>query len=102
MPKNTNLSKMYCVICGNEGIPINRKRGQNREPGHLKKLYCPYCKMQENMVEIRGYGQYTKEDFLIEYKYGNFNEEGLRIDPSWKHFISEIKQKIAKGELYER
>ena len=93
---NNNLrmiSDFYCTKCGALGLPIVRTAKHQREPGHLKKLYCPRCRVQTNMVEVRGYGQYTKEDFLIEFKYGNFDEEGLRKDPSWRHFISEVKQK---------
>ena len=30
----------YCTECGNRGIPVLRKAGQSKEPGHLKKLYC--------------------------------------------------------------
>jgi hypothetical protein len=45
------------------------------------------------MVEIRPFGKYNYEDFQIEFKYGNFDKEGQRIDPSWKHFIAEVKQK---------
>ena len=93
MPKNTNLSKMYCVICGNEGIPINRKRGQNREPGHLKKLYCIHCRKQTNHVEIRSFfSDYNIEDFKLERQYGNFDEYGNRKEP-YRIFRGYLKQK---------
>ena len=96
------ISDFYCTQCGSQGLPVVRTAKHAREPGHLKKLYCPNCRIQTNMVEIRDYGQYKKEDFLTEFKYGNFDEEGKRIDPSWRHFISEINRKIEKGELNER
>ena len=102
---NNNLrmiSDFYCTQCGSQGLPVVRTAKHAREPGHLKKLYCPKCRVQTNMVEIRDYGQYKKEDFLMEFKYGNFDKEGKRKDPSWRHFIGEINNKIDKGELDER
>ena len=103
MGKNViSISDFYCTQCGNLGMPIVRTTKHAREPGHLKKLYCNHCHIQQNMVEIRPYGKYNYEDFLIEFKYGNFDKEGMRIDPSWKHFVSEIRQKIEKGDLDER
>lgn len=83
-----SVSDFYCTKCGRQGLPIIRSRGKAREPGHLKKLYCPYCKKQHNMVEVRPFGQYKYEDFLIEFTQGNFDEEGQRINPSWRGFIA--------------
>ena len=37
---NTTQSKFFCTKCGKEGIPVQRKCGQDREGGHLKKLSC--------------------------------------------------------------
>lgn len=65
----------YCVKCGNKGIPIARKTCSQREPGHLKKLYCPYCKAEVNHVEIRPNGSYTYEDFLREFHLGRFIDD---------------------------
>ena len=87
------ISDFYCTQCGALGLPVVRSAKHTREPGHLKKLYCPRCRIQQNMVEVRPFGRYTYEDFQIEFKYGNFNEKGQRIDPSWKHFIATVKQK---------
>ena len=67
-------SEFYCTKCGRKGIPIARKKGQQREPGHLKKLYCLYCQQEINHVEIRPYGSYKYEDFLEEYNLGRFFE----------------------------
>lgn len=91
--RRMTLSNFYCTQCGNKGIPIFRKPGQGREPGHLKKLYCLTCKQETNMAEIRPYGDYNLEDFWIEYNYGNFDQEGNRIEPSWKKFVFNTKQK---------
>lgn len=65
-------SRFFCTKCGNEGIPIFRKQGKIREAGHLKKLYCMYCKEEINHAEIREIGGYTYEDFLEEFESGRF------------------------------
>ena len=73
------FSDMYCTYCGRKNIPIPRKAGQEREPGHLKKMYCIYCKKTVNMVEVKDFGTgYTVDDFKWEYDNGNF-KDGERI-----------------------
>mgnify|MGYP006988906832 CR=1 FL=1 len=39
---NLSISDFYCTHCGNKGIPIIRPAGQERESGHLKKIFCFY------------------------------------------------------------
>ena len=73
------INKFYCTKCGNEGIPIFRKGNQRREKVHLKKLYCLNCQQETNHAEIAN--GYTYNDFLKEFKEGNFNEEGKRVVP---------------------
>ena len=85
------LSDFYCTCCGNKGIPVMRKVGAEREPGHLKKLFCLYCNDEKNMVEIKSNGKYTLEDFLIEFNNGNFIN-GERQLP-YKQFLAEYRQK---------
>ncbi len=89
----TNVSDFYCTQCGSRGLPVVRTSRKVREPGHLKKLYCLHCKMQTNHAEVRPFGKYNYEDFQIEFIHGNFDSEGQRIDPSYRHFIAEVKQK---------
>ena len=84
-----DVSDFYCTQCGNKGIPILRKKGKEKEPGHLKKLYCLCCKDDVNMAEVKYNGKYSLEDFLIEFKGGNFIN-GNRIMP-YKQFIAEYK-----------
>ena len=86
---NVTMSDMYCTKCGRKNIPVPRKRGQEREPGHLKKMYCIYCKKQVNMVEVRGFGSYTIDDFLLEFEYKNFDKDGNR-KLSWGDFRTHI------------
>lgn len=74
MPKNQKIttSEFYCTECGKRGIPIARKIGQQREVGHLKKLFCLYCQKKTNHAEIRPFGAYNYEDFLEEFELGRF------------------------------
>lgn len=80
MPRNNKgtKSRFFCTQCGREGLPIQRKRGQEREAGHLKKLYCIYCKEEVNHAEVREIGGYNVEDFKQEYDLGRF-VDGNRI-----------------------
>lgn len=95
--RNITLSDFYCTCCGCKGIPIFRTVGQEREPGHLKKLFCLNCQKEVNMVEIRNIGKYNLDDFWIEYEYKNFDEEGKRIEP-WKSFVTKIRQEVLNNE----
>ena len=65
-----SISEMYCTECGKKGIDIPRKVGKEREAGHLKSLYCINCKKVTNHAEVRPFGKYNKEDFLIEFENG--------------------------------
>ena len=87
------LSDFYCTSCGHKGIPCFRIAGREREPGHLKRLFCLYCQEERNMVEIRQSGKYTLEDFELEFTYGNF-VDGERVLP-YKQFLA----KVRKGEV---
>lgn len=95
--RNITLSDFYCTCCGNKGIPVFRTVGQEREPGHLKKLFCLNCQDEKNMVEVRSIGKYNLEHFWIEYEYGNFDKDGNRIEP-WKQFVAKIRQEMIKNE----
>lgn len=90
--RNITLSDFYCTKCGMKGIPVFRTIGQEREPGHLKKLFCLHCQEETNMAEVRPRGKYTLDDFWIEYQGGNFTSGGDRIEP-WKIFVANYKKK---------
>ena len=93
--RNNNfiISRMFCCNCGKEGVPITRKSGHYRKAGHLKKLYCIYCGKEWNHAEIKTiYSDYNYNDFQLEMKYGNFDEEGNRKEP-YRIFRGELKQK---------
>lgn len=66
------LSDFYCTKCGKKGIPIARKIGSQREPGHLKRLYCIFCGEEVNHAEIRPFGEYKYDDFKLEFDLGRF------------------------------
>jgi hypothetical protein len=87
-------SDFYCINCGNKGIPIARKRGAEREAGHLKKIYCIKCKESWNHVECKVFSHYTYDDFLIEKKYNNFDNLGNR-----KMTYGELKGLINNGKI---
>lgn len=78
MKQLANTSSFYCTCCGNKGIPIARWRGAERNAGHLKKIYCLKCKKEVNHVECKMFSKYDYEDFLLEFNYNNFNENGER------------------------
>lgn len=73
-------SKFLCTKCGNEGIPIIRRNGRAREAGHLKKLWCLKCKQETNHVECKMGTHYDVNDFWLEFEYGNFDENGNRLN----------------------
>lgn len=85
------FSDFYCTKCGNKGIPIYRT-GRIREQGHLKGMYCMHCKETRNFAEVQQCGNYTKKEFMLEFKYGNFDGDGNRINPSYKNFIAILRK----------
>jgi hypothetical protein len=69
-------STFFCTQCGRKGIPIPRSKNHMRETGHLKRLYCPYCRRVVNHVELSV--KYTEEDFRKEFEAGSFDSNGMR------------------------
>lgn len=94
MAKFSLESEFFCVKCGNKGIPIMRKKGAEREAGHLKRLYCLTCKKEWNHAECRPNTKYTYNEFLIEFQNNNFDEEGNRVFP-----YGEFKKIMNKKEI---
>lgn len=86
-------SEFYCCKCGNKGIPIPRKKGAEREAGHLKRVFCLKCQQEWNHVECKPYSHYSHEDFLIEFENNNFDNEGNR-----KMSYKELKGVIRNGK----
>lgn len=60
------ISNFVCPECKNI-IPLPRNHGKQRAKGHIKTLYCPYCKADRNFTEIRRKEFYTCMDGSIMY-----------------------------------
>ena len=63
----------YCMNCGNRSMPLPRKKGQERERLHRKKLYCLYCKEEVNHIECRTMEEV--EEFKINFAEGVYKNE---------------------------
>ena len=75
--------KFFCLACGAEGIPLQRKQGQLRGKFHRKKLYCPHCKNTVNHMECRTTEEVEifKSEFL-QGVYENEAKESLAVSRS--------------------
>lgn len=74
-----SISEFYCTQCGKKTIPIARICTHQRAAGHLKNLYCPWCRKENNCVEIRpGIGSYTYETFKLEFTLGRYRADGTK------------------------
>ena len=65
----------YCLLCGNKGIPIARKRSNLKESLHRKKLYCLTCKTEVNHIECRT--DREVKEFKENFSQGVYREEAL-------------------------
>lgn len=74
--KSMKISEFYCSECGNKGISIPRCKGNLRNSGHLKKMFCVHCKKETNHAEICG--SYYETDFREEFEKGRFID-GIRV-----------------------
>lgn len=61
--KNLTSSTLHCKCCGKK-MPLPRKRGQRREFGHIKHLWCWGCKEVTAHVEQRE-GDYIENIDLL-------------------------------------
>lgn len=86
--------EFYCTQCGSRGIPIPRRKGAEREAGHLKKLFCLKCQKETNHAECKPFSKYNYDDFKIEFEYSNFDEDGNRI-----RTYNQLKELIKNGEI---
>ena len=65
--------KFYCLLCGRAGIPLPRRKSFQHGAFHRKKLYCPYCKVEVNHIEIKNLEQEKK--FLKNFENGVYKDE---------------------------
>ena len=70
---NYDTHKFYCLNCGEEGIPLPRKRGRQRERFHRKKMYCFHCHNTVNHIECKTSEEVEK--FKEEFKQGVYEHE---------------------------
>lgn len=47
-----NISNFLCPEC-NHLIPLPRKRKSERETGHIKDIYCPWCDKVQKTIEYK-------------------------------------------------
>lgn len=59
-----DLSNLICLECGNIFI-IPRRSKKRRCDGHIKDLWCPYCKKDSKHYEIQNIGTFL---YNIEYE----------------------------------
>ena len=67
------MHDFYCLKCGKAGLPVHRKIGKQYGEFHRKKLYCPWCKMEINHMEIRN--DQEKAIFLENFNNGEYQQE---------------------------
>ena len=46
------ISQFICPECSG-AFPLPRQKSWRREKGHIKDLWCPYCKKVVKTVEVR-------------------------------------------------
>lgn len=51
------ISKFVCPKCKN-AFPLPRPQSRRRECGHIKDLYCPFCRKIVKTREIRAIDYY--------------------------------------------
>ncbi len=51
-------SIFICPVCSNQ-FPIMRNHGKHRERGHIKDIWCPFCKADRKFREV------SKKDYAL-------------------------------------
>lgn len=69
----TNHAILYCMKCGNKGIPIIRRNGREKKSGHRKNLYCIFCKGVVGHIECKN--MLDVEKFKEDFANGVYKEE---------------------------
>lgn len=55
MNKNKySISRFECPDCGSNMF-VPRQKSRKRKNGHVKDLYCPNCKEEKKMIEVKDY-----------------------------------------------
>lgn len=48
--RSTEIHEFICPDCGRR-FPIPRKKSNRREKGHVKDIYCPFCREVKKFEE---------------------------------------------------
>ena len=100
-----NLSRFFCLNCGEETISLPRKKGKQRKSFHRKKLYCYHCQNTINCVECKNDEdiQIFKEEFS-KGVYENEAQESLDIvrcaGLGQKHMGSQPSSTVRRDYLF--
>ena len=70
-----DIHDFYCMKCGQKAISCVRPQAHRREQFHLKKLYCPHCKLTLNCVEIKN--DTEAFEFREMFEAGKFQQEAI-------------------------
>lgn len=85
MAKKTQMTfhDFYCTNCGRLTYTLPRKVCHQHNKGHLKNLYCPWCKQEYNHWEC--HDDEEAENFKINFKMELINHELLNyvLRDSW-------------------
>lgn len=75
MPRRTNFEvhSFYCPLCGKKTFDLPRKTNAKQKSLHRKKLYCPWCKITVNQIEIQNHKEYV--EFITAYEEGKLKYE---------------------------
>ena len=60
------ISNFICPDCG-KSFPLPRAKSMRREKGHIKDLYCPFCKKTVKTFEIRPRDAFATLDPTVVY-----------------------------------
>ena len=63
---NYNISYFICPEC-NKSFPLPRPKSLKRNKGHIKDLYCFYCKKDVKANEVRNKDYYVITNNTIIY-----------------------------------
>lgn len=61
------ISNFICPECRNK-FPLPRQKSKRRSKGHIKDLYCPFCKKVVKTMEIRPDDYIEMYDGSVFYK----------------------------------
>jgi uncharacterized protein with PIN domain len=73
MGRSSEFHSFHCINCGNKAYELVRKKGHQYPKFHRKKMYCPFCKEEINMVECKNPMEVF--EFKEDFERGVYNEE---------------------------